>query len=504
MIEDLILNKLLDRIKTAIKLRAIPNQICIESRISCEAILKLIYKREYGQVPQAIAFEKLKEGLVKKGIIPNHIVSLFDSIQRLGNKTAHIDEHLTDRTTSEALVVESSLGNICNWFFNEYLKVELSLDNLYDNSNESVNSILINYEHLIRSALSDKKLDIDEYEEILNAKDDLKINLIDAKSIEQKICLELLDVNVNSISDVLRGNDLKAFLKFDKSQSSKPEWVTKILQNQNLIDAPIKKYLSFYFEEITEENELEQNQILSILGCWQGWYFQYSSKTYFDLFFLAKGENDFIGISIEPFNPTWSNNKDQDNLLFAWIEGSLVDEILFSFTKKYLLERSWSIQYVGVIMEMGYVFEGEWTINKLNGTFNSIRSKSLLPIRIFDTDNLLPIIPTTYLNRRKDLTSSWLIQIIGKKTTIGIMHIIELRDLVYSNIIISANDSIIISYLEGGYEENSKVYLNEINAVIGEFNNLKISFNIDWSTQVFNGIIKDDVNTMRVLKGYKI
>jgi hypothetical protein len=504
MTEDLIINKLIDRIKTALKLREIPNQICIESRISCEAILKLIYKKEYGQVPQGIAFEKLKEGLVRKGIIPNHIVSLFDSIQRLGNKTAHIDEHLTDRTPSEALVVESSLGNICNWFFNEYLKVELSLDNLYDKSSESVNSKLINYEHLIRSALSDKKLDIDEYEEILKAKDDLKINLPDARNIEQKICLELLQVNVNHIGDIINGNDLKSFLKFDKSQSSKPEWVTSILQNQNLIDSSIKKYLSFYFEEIININDLEQNQILSILGCWQGWYFQYSSKTYFNLFFLAKGENDFIGISIEPINPTWSNNTHEDNLLLAWIEGSLVDEILFSFTKKYLLERSWTIQYVGVIMEMGHVFEGEWTINELNGTFNSIRSKSLLPIRIFDTDNLLPIIPTTYLNRRKDLTSSWLIQITGKTKIIGIMHIIELRELIYSNIIISDNDAIVISYLEGEYVENSKVILNEINTVIGIFNNLKINFNIDWSTQVFNGIIKDDINTMRVLKGFKI
>ena len=423
MTDDLIVNKLIDRIKTAIKFRANPNQICIESRISCEAILKLTYKREYGQVPPSITFEKLKEGVVKKGILPSHIVSLFEAIQRLGNKTAHIDEHLTDRTVSEALVVENSLGNICNWFFNEYLKIELSLDNLYDNLNESQNSILINYEHLIRSALSDKKLEIDEYEEILKARDDLKIDLKDAINIDRKICLELLQVNINDISEILSGTDLKAFQKFDKSHATKPDWVLKILQNETSIDISIKTYLSFYFEEITELNDLEQNQLLSILGCWQGWYFQNSSKTYFDLFFLAKGDNDFIGLSIEPINPHWMNKGYQDPYLLAWIEGSLVDEILFSYTKNYLLERSWSIQYVGVLMEMGHVFEGEWTINDLNGTFNAIRSKSLLPIRIFDTDNLLPIIPSTYLNRRKDLTSSWLIQIIGKKIIVGIMHI---------------------------------------------------------------------------------
>lgn len=504
MTDDLIINKLIDRIKTAIKLRANPNQICIESRISCEAMLKLTYKREYGQVPPSITFEKLKEGVIKKGVLPSHIVSLFDSIQRLGNKTAHIDEYLTDRSISEALVVENSLGNICNWFFNEYLKIELSLDNLYDNLNESQNSILINYEHLIRSALSDKKLEIDEFEEILKSRNDLKIDFNEAIKIEREICHELLQVKVNDISEILISTDLKDFRKFDKSHAPKPDWVLKIIQNETLIDDSIKRYLSFYFDEIEVLIDTEQIPLLSILGCWQGWYFQYSSKTYFDLFFIAKGDNNFIGLSIEPINPQWQNKGHQDPHLLAWIEGSLEEEILFSYTKKYLLEKSWSIQYVGVLMEMGHVFEGEWTINELNGTFNAIRTKSLLPIRIFDTENLLPIIPTTYLNRRKDLTSSWLIQIVGKTSIVGIMHILELRGLVYANLIISDNNSLIISYIEGEYEESSKITLCEIDTVIGNCNNLKLNFNIDWSTNTFNGIIKDNIHKMRVIKGYKI
>jgi len=278
----------------------------------------------------------------------------------------------------------------------------------------------------------------------------------------------------------------------------------KIIQNETTIDDSIKRYLSFYFDEIKVFIDTEQIPLLSILGCWQGWYFQYSSKTYFDLFFIAKGDNDFIGLSIEPINPQWQNKGYQEPHLLAWIEGSLEEEILFSYTKKYLLERSWSIQYVGVLMEMGYVFEGEWTINELNGTFNAIRTKSLLPIRIFDTENLLPIIPTTYLNRRKDLTSSWLIQIIGKTSIVGIMHILELRGLVYANLIIPDNNSLIISYIEGEYEESSKITLSEIDTVIGNCNNLKLNFNIDWSTNTFNGIIKDNIHKMRVIKGYKI
>jgi hypothetical protein len=116
----------------------------------------------------------------------------------------------------------------------------------------------------------------------------------------------------------------------------------------------------------------------------------------------------------------------------------------------------------------------------------------------------LPIIPSTYLNRRKDLTSSWLIQILGKKTIVGIMHMIELRGSVYANMIIPDNDTIIISYLEGEYEENSKVSIQEINAIKGAFSNFKFNFNIDWSIQTFNGVIKDDIHKMRVIKGYKI
>ena len=87
MIEDLIIHKLLDRLKSAIKLRNQPNQICIESRISCEAMLKIMYKTEFDQVPPNISIEKLKDGLVRKGVLPSHIVPLFDAIQRLGNST---------------------------------------------------------------------------------------------------------------------------------------------------------------------------------------------------------------------------------------------------------------------------------------------------------------------------------------------------------------------------------------------------------------------------------
>jgi len=67
MTEDLVINKLLDRLRNVITHKGNPDLICIQSRISCEAILKIIYKKQFNQVPPSITFEKLKEGLVKAG-----------------------------------------------------------------------------------------------------------------------------------------------------------------------------------------------------------------------------------------------------------------------------------------------------------------------------------------------------------------------------------------------------------------------------------------------------
>jgi hypothetical protein len=506
MIEDLIINKLIDRLKSAIKLRDQPNQICIESRISCEAILKIVYKNEFEHVPPTISFEKLKEGLVRNGLLPSHIVPLFDAVQRLGNRTAHVDELLTDRTPAEALVSENSLGNICNWFFNSYLKVELSIDELYDAKvDESHQEILINYEHLLRGALVDKKLDIDEYEDLLIAREDLKIDPADALIIEKKICNELLNNQIDHISDLLKGSDLQSFQKFDRNAVAKPEWADKLIGNTLANEhTSIKAYLAFYFEEFGEFNNPEQSQLLSLLGCWQGWYFQNSSKTYYDLIFLAKSEYEIIGISIEPINPNWQDKGYEDEQLLALMEGKLEDDVLFTYTKSYLLNKPWSIEYMGVLMESGRVFEGEWAIQDLTGTFNAIRSKSLLPIRIFNTENLHPVVPSQYLNRIKSLSATWLIQLTGKHTIIGIMHMIEIRGNVFANLIVPNDERLEVYYYEGAYQEFSKVTLNEVSATHATSKDSRVSFNIDWSSFCFQGTLKDNQYKLRVIKGFRI
>jgi hypothetical protein len=222
------------------------------------------------------------------------------------------------------------------------------------------------------------------------------------------------------------------------------------------------------------------------------------------LIFLAKSENEIIGLSIEPINPHWEDKSYEDEQLLALMEGVLEDDVLFTYTKKYLLEKSWSIDYMGVLMESGRVFEGEWAIRDLTGTFNAIRSKSLLPIRIFNTDNLHPVVPSQYLNRQKNLSATWLIQLTGKQTTIGIIHMMEVRGNVFANLMVPNNDSLEVYYYEGAYQEFSKVTLQEVSAVQGTPKESSISFNIDWSSFCFQGTLKDNEHKLRVLKGFRI
>jgi hypothetical protein len=502
---DHIIRKLIDLLKQAFSLKDNPDLICAQSRISAEAMLREIYKREFGNVPPKITFQSLLEGIRKKNVIPHQIILLFETVNRFGNMTVHPDDNLTSRTPQEAQIVESNLAGICNWFFNVYLKLEITEDILYKRSDAPATSANSNYEDMIRSALSDNKLELDEYENLLQARMDLGITDDQALIIEKQICNEVLNKKVDGIIDILSNSDLNAFKKLDKIRDDRPEWVTKsIEQISNSNNEELKVYLSHFFEELNVQNHVPIDSMFSIMGCWQGWYFQYTAKTYFDLLFLVRGENDFIGISIEPINPTWGDKGYEDPYLLAWIEGNLLDDILFSYRKTMLLEKTWSVDYQGVIIEDGTLFEGEWNIKSQNGSFNAMRSKSLLPIRIFDTLKKCPIVPSTYLNGLQDLTSSWIIQLTGKSSNVGIMHIIEVKNKLFANVVLSNDNLLCISYCEGSYDETAKATLKEVNAIKGNQLFFTISFTIDWNNNILNGTIKDDVYRMRVFKAFKL
>ena len=502
---DLIINKLLDVLKKAFHLKEDPDLLIPQSRKSIEAILREIYKREIGPVPAQITIMTMLDKFRPLKIIPHQIILLFETVNRFGNMTIHPDDELTSRTIQEAQIVESNLAGICNWFFNSYL--ELALDDTFFTSptNAASKTALSNYDDLLRAALTDFILDLDEYENILQARIDLGISEKDALMMEQGLCWELLHKRTNGIIDVLSSSDLTSFRRHDRIRENRPEWVMRAIhQAMEVENKSLRKYLSFYFDEFSCEAGLEMEAMFSILGCWQGWYFQYEAKTYYDLMFLAKSEDEFIGLSIEPINPTWNEKGYEDPYLLAWIEGTLLDEIIFSYRKTMILEDTWSVDYEGVIIEDGNLFEGEWRINRQNGSFNAMRSKALLPIRIFDTTRQQPIVPATYLNRIQDLTSSWLVQITGKTSVVGVLHIIEVRQQLFANLVINYEQGLALSYCEGQYNESARATITEVASIKGDQTNFKITFNVDWNEQVLNGTMKDEIHRMRIFKGFKL
>jgi hypothetical protein len=502
---DHIINKLIDTLKKAFHLKEDPDLLIAQSRKSIEAILREIYKREIGPVPPQITIKTMLDKFSQLKIIPHQIHLLFETVNRFGNMTLHPDDELSNRTAQEAQIVESNLAGICNWFFNNYLRLELEETFFTSPTNVTSKTALSNYNDLLRAALTDFILDLDEYENILQARIDLGISEADALIIEQGVCLEILNKKANGIIDVLSNSDLNSFKKHDRIRENRPDWVLRsIHQAMEVENKSLRKYLSFYFDEFSYEAGLDMEAMFSILGCWQGWYFQYEAKTYYDLMFLAKSKDEFIGLSIEPINPTWNAKGYEDPYLLAWIEGTLLDEILFSYQKTMILEDTWSVDYEGVIIEDGNLFEGEWRINRQNGSFNAMRSKALLPIRIFDTTRQQPIVPATYLSRIQDLTSSWLVQIIGKTSITGVLHIIEIRQQLFANLVIPFDDGLALSYCEGNYDESARATITEVASIKGDQTNFKITFNVDWNEQVLNGTMKDDIHRMRIFKGFKL
>lgn len=505
MSQDLIINKIIDLLRQAFHLRENPNLICSQSRISGEAILREVYKREFGNVPPKITFQTLLEGIRKRNIAPHQILLLFETVQRYGNMTIHPDNELTYRTEHEALIVESNLSGICNWFFNTYLEMELEEGIFKKSSSGGTKTNAANYEDLLRSALEDRILELDEYENLIEARNNLGIEIEESLAIEQTVCSEIFNTKVSSLVEVLSNIDLNSFRKLDNLERELPEWASKCLQQTKHSECEeFRNYLGFYFPELLSEKIVTSDSISSLIGCWQGWYFQYASKTYFDLLFLAKNENDFIGISIEPVNPQWMDRGFNEQILLAEIQGVLENEFLFNFNKTYILENPWTIRYEGIIIENGLHFEGEWSIKELNGSFNAARTKSLMPIRIFDTQNQYPIVSATYLNRYKELNSSWFIQITGKVSSPAVLHIIDIEGKLYANLLIPDGQSMALYYCEGEYEQTAKAYLIEVNTIYGNKINFTISFSIDWNNFTLNGTIKDSINKMRVFKGIKI
>ena len=504
--------KLEDSIKTALGLKHNPTLICTQSRSSCEAMLKEIYKEEIGPVPdKSFMLDKLLKSIKKERpeVIPISLEALITTVQIYGNIASHPQENLEQLNKTHATMVESALSGICNWFFNEYYQLGVDIKSFHLSKNNSKNATLDNYEELIRLAFDDKILELDEFESLIAAKKNMQIDFSDAEKIERTVAKELLGIELHSLKDALSPINLTSFEKYDKKSDDFPEWVLSAIDSINDSENPEwQTYLHNYFTRINSKNTPSSSHILPILGAWQGWYFQSSAKTYFDLFFIAKNASEIVGISIEPNNPTTEFGpvcKDEP-LFYASISGNLSDEILFNYKKKYIgaSVNVAEIKYEGVVIDEGKYFEGEWSIRSLVGHFNAMKSKSLLPIRIFNTDEKVPIVKTQFLNNLNKLISSWFVQFRGKSTQFVILHLLELENKIYANIVFASNNSMEILYY---ISDDTRFYQNEVNLTLVDNGKLDlkntISFIIDWNNKSISGTIRNEEYKIRSLRGVR-
>jgi len=528
--ENSLLDEVSDLVKNTLSLKSNNDLInfCHRARYTCERLLQIIYMKEVNSLlPKNIGFQTMLDSIVKTNneAIPLEIRKVIEFIGAIGNQSSHPNQIPEHKRKQDASSVEQFLAHLCNWFFNDYFKFDLQEDIFNYEKTNYKNAQEKNYHDLIVVSLDDGILDLDEYEQILDARDRLQIDHDKALQIEQEVVLNQFRKNIKELSEILNPIDLETFKnKYDIINHKKPEWVKKgidCLINDNN-NALLKGYLKYYFDEIPNDTYSNASFFINLLGCWQGWYFQNNSKTYFDLFFIAYNENQFKGYCIEPLNRDWRRFRNiyDEKYLFAEIDGKINDDLLFEFKKSMLLKDSWSINYEGILIEDGQYFEGEWNIKGLNGSFNAMKSKSLLPLLIVDTLTSKPNIKTQFLNTFLNLTSSWFVQLQGKNAQFGILHIIEIENYeqynfgleinmstempLLANLILQENNTLTIDYMEGYFEQPGKAVLISTHSVKGEYLPKKISFSIDWSKRMISGIIKDEIYKMRSFKAYKI
>lgn len=504
---DTFIAKIQEEINAALGFTEDPDILCHKSRISCEAIMKVIWAKECGELTEKLMLDALLKGVVKNSpdLIPERILIFFGTVQRYGNEASHAQKDLEKLDKLASYIVQAAMTGICNWFFIDYLRMDYKIDFIKESSTNDQR--LNNYKELIRACFQDKILNFDEYESIMLAKQNLSIDDEILNEIDREILLEISGKNINNLSEIVNTELSKDQRKLDLQEI--PAWAKQyVLEFEQNVDENMffKDFLSYYIDNVNDHRTDNFALIYNIIGSWQGWYSQGGMKTYFDFVFIATSKNTFTGISMEPVNSNWRRFEllsDQE-ILIGLIEGHIEDDILVSFNKIYLLENTWELKYDGVIIDNGKYFEGEWSVSNQNDSFSAMRTKSLFPIRIFDVVNKIPVAETIYLDNIQSLNATWFLQITGKDKTYAILHILEVRGQLKANLIYQSTQVVNFVYLEGEYQDVNKITLNEITTIDGEPINILINFNIDWISKQMNGTIKDDNNKLRSLKGFKL
>lgn len=102
--------------------------------VTCESLLKFVYKNEGLEKGSRPASSLMLEDLVQKltQVLPPHIVINVRTIQAWRNMGAHDKGDFRDIDDFTIAQVEHSLNSVVNWFFTSYLNEELDVVNKHD------------------------------------------------------------------------------------------------------------------------------------------------------------------------------------------------------------------------------------------------------------------------------------------------------------------------------------------------------------------------------------
>lgn len=507
--EHLIQIKLIDNIRQTLKFRAHPSVICSRSRVTCEAMLVELWNREFGEYPKGLMLHALSDGIVKKkpALIPVRVQKLIGTIHNFGNYSSHAQADLEELEDAHASMVEVALTGIANWFFVEYLQYQPAPD--FQPARQSEDAQATSYRQLFTSMLEDGVFELDEYENLVEVRKSLQLSKDVYKAIEKEVILSKYGRSVETVRDILKPGDLQTFKrKYESRAYEFPEWLTRAfmqMKSDTAVSDDYRELLTYYLQPDQTTLKATHPGPISLLGCWQGWYAQWSMKTFFDLFFIARSDSDLLGITYEPINPNWHRQHEgEDGMLMAALVCNATEDGVVQFTKRMLLEDSWDIQYTGVVLDDGQYFEGEWEIGDQSGSFNAIKCKSLLPIHIYDTELNRPITKLKHLDKRKEPTGTWFIRLAGKVTSYALLHLFTYQGEVESNIVYFDGEVTRYQYLKGSYDGFDRVVLepgggsNESNAF------QSVRFTIDWVSHEISGTTKELSFALRSIKGHRI
>lgn len=506
--DESLIDKLIKLIRHALGFRENPVVICSQSRVSCEAILREVYRKEIGDPPAKMMFDQLCKTIQKQcpGAIPQSILAFIGTIQIYGNLASHPSEELEELSSAHAQMVETALTAVCNWFFNDYLKLNLDRHQFSGETGTSEKHSIENYRELVRSALSGPRFEIAHYEDILEARKSLDLGTAEAEAVERALVQEIQHRSNASLKDILEPFELES-LKNIETEPHFSARLAALLEERKTLGPgnPFNQLLDTYTDFLGGKVLFTGDPLFILTGCWQGWYAQSGAKTYFDLIILVENKTSFKGITLEPLHPGWGVTRfGKIEWLFADIKGSYEDEYLVSFSKTYRLKEPWTIDYRGIALDGGTYFEGDWAVKTAEGSFNAIKTKTLMPVRIFDTENNRPLVSARQPKSLPYLNGVWLVRLSGKCHQLALLFLVQRGRKVFANLFSERDNQLSLLYLEGEFSSKVLFTLQTAGAVVGDDAEIHLKLSIDRSEKSLSGTARMNDALMLSVKGEPI